>query len=135
MRIFECRQHQRHADTVIGTQRGLFGNQPAIAQYRPDRIAGEIVSTISVLLANHIEMRLQDHPGKPLPSRTGRFADNQVSGSVDRSTQATSLSPGFQGVTQTALIFGGTGNGTKRRKMRPDIGRLKVGKNRVFKGD
>ncbi len=54
--VFQHSQHQCHADTVIRTERGFLGDQPAVAQDGNDRIAREILRRIDVLLANHVQM-------------------------------------------------------------------------------
>ena len=83
MRIFERCQHQRHADTVVGTERRAFGLQPAITNDRHNRIARKVVRLVGIVLANHVEVRLQDNARRALMPAAGRLADDQVARRIE----------------------------------------------------
>ena len=111
-RVFQCRQDQRHADAVIGAQRRPLGNQPTIvAQCRFDRVAGKVVCSIGVALADHVQMRLQHHARCVFIARRGRLADQQIADSVDLGRQPKAGGPSDKVVTQRPFALRGTGNG------------------------
>ena len=114
------RQNQRHANAVVGPQRGAVGNQPAVATLRPDRVAREVMRRIGIVLAHHVQMRLQDDAGEIFPPRAGRLADNQVAGGVDRGSQPALTGPGQQVLPQFRLLLRGARNRAQQGEMIPD---------------
>ena len=129
--IFKRRQNQRHANPVIGPQRRLFSHQPAIAQFRNKRITRKIMPAISVLLAHHVEMRLQHNTRPPLATSARRLADNQVARPINHRSQTSCQRPMQKGITQPGLRLRSARRRAQRCKMSPDGCWLKTGKHRV----
>src|ERR1035437_4106413 len=84
------RQGRCHTHSVVGSEGGTVGPQPiAIAQYL-DGIGVEVVGRALVLLANHVEVALQQGLHRALATSVRRLPDNNVAGLVlnDLETQA-----------------------------------------------
>jgi hypothetical protein len=129
--IREGGQDQGHANAVVGSQRRLLGQQPAIAAQRLNRIAGEIVRAAGILLADHIQVRLQNDARRLFHAAAGRFAEQEVAGRIDRRRQPPGQRPVLNLVAQAPFRFRLARNTAQRGKMRPDGGRLEGGENGV----
>ena len=123
-RILQKRQGQRYANAVVGTERRSFCKQPTVTQHGANRIARKVMYCLRVFLANHVQMRLQNHSGNRFAPRACRFTDNQITDFIDLNGQAASFRPGLQMLAQARFAFGRTWDGTQAGKMRPDNGGL-----------
>jgi len=136
--ILENGQDQGDADTVVGTERRLVGDQPAVTTKRPDRVAGKIVRcgpvVLPILLANHIEVSLQNDSGRVLHAGAGRLADQQVARRIDLRRQSPGQRPLPQMVAQRPFRLRLAWNAAERREVLPDGCRLQVGEDRVDTG-
>jgi hypothetical protein len=129
VRVFQGRQGQGHADAVVGAQGGVFGHQPAIPQHRLDGIVVEIVVGAGVLLADHVQMALQDDAGPVLATRAGGLVQDQIAGGIHPGLEMPVLGPGPQVVAQNPLVLGRTGDGAKGGEMVPDGTGFQVGED------
>ena len=81
----------RHPDAVVCSEGSIVGLDPFPGHLRPDRLSQEIETTASCLLADHIQVSLQDYSvsnrglragltGSPdqVAERVGQFADAGV---------------------------------------------------------
>ena len=67
-----------HTQAVVGTQRRTPGLYPITIDEGFDRVPGEIVHGIIVLLRHHVHVGLQDNALPVLHTRCGRLADDDV---------------------------------------------------------
>ena len=89
------------------------------------------MATISILLANHVEVRLQHDTGSILTTGARRLADIQIARCIDDSRQTARQGPLQQEITQPGLHFRSPRRRAQRCKMRPDGRWLKAQKHRV----
>src|SRR6516164_7265141 len=75
---FHHRQSGGDADTVVSAESGTVGLQPVAIADHLDGISFEIVSSVFVLLTDHVEVALEERHGSALSSGAGRLADDQV---------------------------------------------------------
>ena len=63
LQIRRCdhRQRRSHTDTVVRAQCSALGFYPLTINIRTDRITGEVMLSVVVLLRHHVQMRLQHH--------------------------------------------------------------------------
>ncbi|MPN16541.1 hypothetical protein SDC9_163886 [bioreactor metagenome] len=125
-------QNQRHTDSVIGPQCGFLSQQPAIIENRNNRIAQEIVSAVTVFLANHIQMRLQHYVRSMFSPRRCRLANKQIACRIDLRRQSSLMRPGQQLGAQGRLMLGSPWNAAEGSEMRPHGSGLKSGKYRGY---
>ncbi len=114
------RHAQRHADAVVGAQRGVFRHQPAVLQHRTNRILEEVVLGAGVGLAHHVQMALQHHADAVFVAWGRRFANDQVADLVHHGVQAAQFRPPLQVIAQLLLMLGRTRDFTQGLEMLPD---------------
>jgi hypothetical protein len=132
--VIQCSEDQGHADAVVGAQGGVLGHQPAVAQGRADRVAGEIMGGAAVGLAHHIQVTLQHHARHVLMARAGRLADDQVAGLIHPGCQSAPMGPGLEGVPHGAFGLGRAWNAAQGGEVLPHGGGLEPGEQGVGMG-
>ena len=91
--VCQHRQRRGHTDTVIRTQSGAAGFNPLAVDVRLNRIFGEIVYGVVVLLWNHVQVRLQHNRFTVFHPGGGRFTDQNVANLVAFGVQPFFLRP------------------------------------------
>lgn len=129
-RLLQRGQRQRHADTVVGAQRGVLGRHPAVAHHRLDRVTLEIVHRAGIGLAHHVEVALQNYAGLPFAAGAGGLLQDQVAGAINLASDPALFRPGDQVFAQRGLVQRRARDRTQRGEMRPDGARLQVFKRR-----
>ena len=99
-----------------------------------DGVLLEIVAGAAVLLADHVQVALQDDAGLLFPARAAGLADHQVADAVLFAGQAPALSPGRQVVAQGGFVLGLARNGAECGEMAPHGDGLQVGEGEVGRG-
>ena len=81
--------HRRsHADAVVGTERRVVGNHPAVFDHIVDRIFGEVEIRRTLLLAHHVGMALEDNRRMIFIALGGRLGNHHVAHFVGLARQA-----------------------------------------------
>ena len=75
-------ERRRDADAVIGAQRGVLGDHPAVLDHIPDRVLGEIVLDAGILLADHVLVALEHDGRNVFLAGSGLLGDKDVAGRV-----------------------------------------------------
>ena len=113
-----------YAQTVVGTQGRAAGVHPVavflVDDAGFDRIFGEIVLLVVVLLRDHVHMGLQDDALAVFHARRGRFADDDVAAFILESFQAEVLAEFDQELGYFLRVSGRTGNLGERVEIVPD---------------
>ena len=72
------RQRIGHGDAVVSAERRAVGKNIGIIMAQTQAVLCKIDVTVRILLADHVEMALQDHGGMVLIAGAGRLADDDV---------------------------------------------------------
>jgi len=94
--IFQCGQCSGDANTVIRPQGRPLGTDPATVDFQLQGITKEIVRMAAVLLADHVQVRLQDHPDPIGHARACRLANDQIAAAIKRGFQPARIRPSPQ---------------------------------------
>ena len=92
-RIHRRRHRRSDPQPVVGAERRADGRHPVAVDADPDRVGHEVVGDAVVLLADHIEMSLEHHPGRSFPAGRGRHHDHHVAALVAPDREALLLGP------------------------------------------
>ena len=123
------RQRGGNADPVVGAERRSGRLNPLARQTRTDRVPVEIVHDVPVLLAHHVEVRLQDQRRCRLAPRRGGDPEDHVAARVAGRLRPDRLADGRYERDGLLLVAGRTGDRGQRREMAPDGTGRKIRKN------
>ena len=110
-----------HTDAVVGSQGGAACTQPFAIDVGLDGVGVEVVADVLVLLAHHVDVRLQDYGLMPLHAGGGGFLDEHVSGCIHEGLQLVLLAESTQVGNNLLLLLGRTGHLTNLIEVRKDF--------------
>lgn len=113
--VGQHRQGGGHADAVIGAQRGAARFHPLAGDIRLDRILGEVVHGVVILLRHHVQVRLQRHRLAIFHAFGGRFAQQDIADLIALGVQVLFFGPGEDVLRQRFFMI-------RRVRDRTDLG-------------
>ena len=102
---FQHGQYGGHAHAVVSAERRTVGLHPFAVDISFDRIADEIERLVTVLLRNHVHMRLQDDSLAGLHARGRRLAHDHVARRVGLGLDAVRVRLGEQILANRILVM------------------------------
>ena len=87
--IVQDRHRGRYADPIVGTERRVVGDHPAVFDHVMDRILGKVEVRGGLLFADHVGMTLQDDRGMILIPFGGRLRDHHIADFIGLAFKAT----------------------------------------------
>ena len=112
-------QRRGHTNAVIRAQRGAACFHPVAVDVRLNRVFGEVVNGVVVLLWHHVQVRLQHNRFTVFHPCGSRFADQNVANLVTFSMQTFFLRPAHNMFGKLFFMVGRVWNGADFRKNIP----------------
>ena len=116
----------RHRNAVVGPERRPIGHKHVPLPNELDRIPGEIVHLILVLLAHHVKVSLEDKGTGRFVSRGSRLFHHHAPELVGFGLQSKSCCRAENIFRHCRLILGAAGDLGDRREVLPDEFRLQA---------
>ena len=125
-RPFACRARQEQKQLAVTAEQGVaVGKNIGIIMAQTQAVLCKIDVTVRILLADHVEMALQDHGGMVLIAGAGRLADDNVVRSILLPAQAALLRKADAVVRDRLRVARAVWDGAQRLKKAQRSRRLK----------
>ena len=89
--IGENGHHIGCADTIVCAERRITCRHPLAIDVGIDRVLGEVMLDVAILLGHHVDVGLQGHHGASFEARSSRLADEYIARSIMLSLEVQTL--------------------------------------------
>jgi hypothetical protein len=120
LRRLDERQHRCDANAVVGAERGACSVERVAVAPRPDGVDGEVEGDVRVLLAHHVEMRLQGERRRLLAAGRRRNPHDDVAGGIGRGGQIVRRSDGAHVLAHPLFVLRAAGDGEDMVEVAPE---------------